>query len=645
MTTIQGPLAMAYMSGQAGLRASVGRLPQASPTACLLCQARRMQCDETKPGCTRCERMRINCPGYREPQKKRRGSPPNKQKTARRRAQDDAGDADAWKEPAPFVGRRWTTYTEKLESRWRDMPACPDEAFESDGNFTVMVPTPFGSIPTRVEVPIGDQARAFFLDNYVRMPTRPDERGSNSFILSILGSGRIEPCFDYAFRAASLAALSTRPSFRRLRAQAQVEYIRAIRAVGEVMQGLARGEGSKTQTLASVLLMAIYETLACPSQQMDAFEAHVRGAVQLIKLLGMENLRSQEGKEMLILARSRMLTLKVLPGHETSFIDTLGESLVPVGYQDILGQLGLLMASLAWQRGRMVQAIESCQYGPEMVAHVRKLMGLKLDISNVFLDAADSFERGDSMPDILARMRTSTSGTAPGPGAPCPPSTQEGVQMAPRHDGSPVLWPRSPSLHTVPASPGSQGRPDAGQTPETHDSGEAGVQMLDFADHKEASFYSACMAGSLLVSHTLVRCLAWISLADGNEPHAYESDPEYLLAAEMARRAIDGIVRCIRYYKTTLVRPTACASPSRPGDVSEFTMIASLSTLYAALVSQFCTEPQRRVLRAALQNIGDEGGIGQVSALLKKQCNIVPRDDIERDRDRIMRARAGFSTR
>ncbi|KAL8286092.1 hypothetical protein RB597_002952 [Gaeumannomyces tritici] len=257
-----------------------------------------MQCDEGKPGYTRCERVRINCPGYREPQKKRRGSPPNKN-TARRQAQGDAG---AWKQPAPFVGQRWVAYTEKLESRWRHMSTCPDEAFENDGKFTVMLPTPFGTIPTCVEVPIADRARAFFLDSYVRAPTRPGERGSNSFILSILGSGSIVPCFEHAFRAASLAALSTRPSFRRPRAQAQVEYIRAIRAVGDAMQSLARGEGSKTQTLESVLLMAIYETLACPSQQIDAFEAHVRGAVQLIKLLSMENLQTPECKEMLILA-------------------------------------------------------------------------------------------------------------------------------------------------------------------------------------------------------------------------------------------------------------------------------------------------------------------------------------------------------
>ncbi|EJT75115.1 hypothetical protein GGTG_08953 [Gaeumannomyces tritici R3-111a-1] len=377
---------------------------QASPTACLLCQARCMQCDEGKPGCARCERMRINCPGYGESQKKRRGSPPNKN-TARRQAQGDAG---ARKQPVPFVGQRWVAYTEKLESRWRHMSTCPDEAFENDGKFTVMLPTPFGTIPTCVEVPIADRARAFFLDSYVRAPTRPGERGSNSFILSILGSGSIVPCFEHAFRAASLAALSTRLSFRRPRAQAQVEYIRAIRAVSDAMQSLARGEESKTQTLASVLLMAIYETLACPSQQIDAFEAHVRGAVQLIKLLGMENLQTPECKEMLILARGLILALKVLPGHETSFTDTLMQSLMPVGYHDMLGQLGLLMASLAWQRGRMVQAIESGQYGP-----------------GVFLDAADSFERGDTIPEILTRMRTSTS-AAPGYGAPCTP-TQDGV--------------------------------------------------------------------------------------------------------------------------------------------------------------------------------------------------------------------------
>ncbi|KLU85803.1 hypothetical protein MAPG_04823 [Magnaporthiopsis poae ATCC 64411] len=611
---VQGPVAMAPFVGSWG---AAERLPQVPPTACLLCQARRTPCDETKPGCRRCEKLRINCPGYREAasQKKRKGPP---QKAAVRRQVHDR-DTKRTK-PVPFVGRSWMTYTEKLESRWRDLPACPDDAFEDDGNFTVMVPTPFGRIPARVEVPIEDQAQAFFLDSYVRAPTRPGERGSNWFILSMLSHGGLEACFDHAFRAASLAALSTRPSFRRLRAKAQVEYVHAIRAVGDAVQGLARGEGSKTQTLASVLLMAIYETLACPSQQIDAFEAHVRGAVQLVSLLGVENLQSEECKEMLVLARSRMLTIKVLPGRETSFTDTLEQSLMPVGYRDMLGKLGLWMASLAWQRGHMVQAMEDGKHSPEVVAKLCKLKKGCQEIAETLLDAADSLEHGESIPNILARQGPFPS-VAPESDRVQPPQSDEGATA--RHNTSPALWPRSPPVKTPSTSPASR------QTPPDTPGSEAAVQMLDFADHKEASFYSTCMAGCLLVSHSIVRCVAWLSFVEGGDSSAYESDPEYLWAAELARRAVSGLVRCIRYYKTALVRPTTpSVPPTRSDDVTDFTMISCVSVLYAALVSQFCTEPQRRLLRAALESIGDEGGIGQVCALLRVS-RVTPRYRVE----------------
>lgn len=121
-----------------------------------------------------------------------------------------------------------------------------------------------------------------------------------------------------------------------------------------------------------------------------------------------------------------------------------------------------------------------------------------------------------------------------------------------------------------------------------HSESEAAVRMLDFAGHKEASFYSTCLAGCLLVGRSIERCVAWLSFVEGGDSSAYESDQEYLLATELVRWAISGLVRCIRYYKTTSVPPT------RSGDVTDFTMISCASVLYVALASQFCTEPQRR---------------------------------------------------
>jgi len=278
---------------------------------------------------------------------------------------------------------------------------------------------------------------------------------------------------------------------------------------------------------------------------------------------------------------------------------------MPVAYPDALGKLALWMASLAWQRGHIVQAIEGGEYGPEVMTKLRKLKESALGIANTLLDAADSFEHGEPIPDIIARQ-------GPFASVVLEPMPQPDQGTPAQHDARPLPWPRSPSTKAPSASLASKL-----SLPDTPDS-EAAVQMLDFADHKEASFYSTCMAGSLMASHSVVRCVAWLSFVEGEEPHACERDPECLLAAELARRAIGGLVRCIRYYKTALVRPTTAGVPPTPsGDVTDFTLISSVSVLYAPLVSQFRTEPQGRLLRAALESIGDEGGIGQVFALLR----------------------------
>ncbi|KAI6320788.1 hypothetical protein MCOR29_005155 [Pyricularia oryzae] len=528
--------------------------------------------------------------------------------------------------------KKWDAFATGLMT----MPVGP--SLLQDSSFTFIVPTPNGAIPAKIDMPVEEQAERYFMEHYVTVPCNPADRGSNSFVPRFLKLPEDEQmlCFRSAFKAASLAALATRPSARSLRARAQSEYVKAIRAVGEAVQGLSKGVGSSTQTLGSILLLTLYEagihrgTLACPSQHLGAFEAHVKGAVQLIMLLGMDELQSQDSKEMVIMARGRMLMLKSLPGYETTHTSSLANSLISVSYRDSLGRLGVWLASLCWRRDEIVNIIKSGQRSPEITAKIRHLKDETSQVARRFYEAAQDIEHGYHLDQIFVKYspllqdlvrRTETLGT---PTA-SPPNNNNNSNDSPSGVGSGLNSPDdAASTPSEAASDGSTIDVER-EFPPRH---------MNFRDHREASFYTSSMVAALVIQNTVIRCIAWLHLDDEDEadPNAYERSPEYVDAALLASRAVGGIVSTMSYYKLSLLEHDITDSGRGVG-APYANVITMLSAFYGALVSQFATEAQKRYLRQELLIMANEGGIAQISAFLENQTVVVPRDDIIRDRE------------
>ncbi|TLD31173.1 hypothetical protein PspLS_03012 [Pyricularia sp. CBS 133598] len=519
--------------------------------------------------------------------------------------------------------KKWDSYATNLMM----MPVGP--SLLQDSSFTFIVPTPNGAIPAKIDMPVDEQAERYFMEHYVTVPSYPGDRGSNSFVPRFLKLPEDEQmhCFRSAFKAASLAALATRPSARSLRARAQSEYVKAIRAVGEAVQGLSKGVGSSTQTLGSILLLTLYEagihwrTLACPSQHLGAFEAHVKGAVQLIMLLGMDELQSQDSKEMVIMARGRMLMLKTLPGYETAHTSSLANSLISVSYRDSLGRLGVWLASLCWRRDEIVNIIKSGRREPESIAKLRHIKDETSQVGRKFYEAAQDIENGLRLDQIFAKYgpllqeltrRTDPPATPSPPTNECPSGTSSGFN-------SPDEAASTPSEA---ASDGSTIDVER-ELPPRH---------MQFRDHREASFYLSSMVAALVIQNTVIRCIAWLHLEEEeSNPGAYERSPEYVEAALLASRAVAGVVNTISYYRVSLLQHDITDSG---GSAPYANVITMLSAFYGALVSQFATEAQRRYLRQQLEIMANEGGIAQILAFLGNQTVVVPKDDIKRDRER-----------
>ncbi|TLD16839.1 uncharacterized protein PgNI_02319 [Pyricularia grisea] len=537
-----------------------------------------------------------------------------------------------WRDSVSFY-----MYADKTIKKWDScttntmtMPVGP--SLLQDSSFTFIVPTPNGAIPAKIDMPVDEQAERYFMEHYVTVPSHPGDRGSNSFVPKFLKLPDEEQmlCFKSAFRAASLAALAARPSARGLRARAQSEYVKAIRAVGEAVQGLSKGVGSSTQTLGSILLLTF--------QHLGAFEAHVKGAVQLIMLLGMDELQSQDSKEMVIMARGRMLMLKTLPGYETAHTSSLANSLMSVSYRDSLGRLGVWLASLCWRRDEIVRTIKSGRREPELLARLRHIKNDTIQVGRKFYEAAQDVEQGYRLDQIFAKygplLQDLTRRTDP-PATPEPSNNNES----------------SPSG----LSSGFNSPDEAVSTPSEAASDGSTIEVeqdfpprhMTFRDHREASFYLSSMVATLVIQNTVIRCIAWLHMVEVEEedegeeqqqqhienPRAYERSPEYIEAAMLASRAVGGIVNCISYYRRSLLQHDTADLGS--GVVAPYAnVISMLSAFYTGLVSQFATQAQRRYLRRELEVMANEGGIAQISAFLGNQTVVVPKDDIRRDRER-----------
>ena len=199
--------------------------------ACRPCLARRVKCDETKPVCRKCQKSKRPC-SYRD-----------------------------------FFEIRLRDETEstirKARSATQRKPlASPDSVGEDSGNGKLVLAAP-------PQFPLDEQAKCFFLENFV--VNRPVDRGEGTFkfIVSYLKSqspGDSDSVRSASFTAASMAALAGRPNARSLLPKAQAYYDRALAKLKKSLEGSEKT--GDNDCLAAVILLSIYEVSAslptCP---------------------------------------------------------------------------------------------------------------------------------------------------------------------------------------------------------------------------------------------------------------------------------------------------------------------------------------------------------------------------------------------
>jgi hypothetical protein len=150
-------------------------------------------------------------------------------------------------------------------------------------------------------------APCYFHFNFIVTPHQRIIRGFNEYLGQIAASRPQLPQFEFVFNACAMASLSQQAADgRRLKAKALENYTRALAATSTALW-----DPKKTlqdETLASVLLLALFENITAASSSLSAWCSHIEAAVRIVKARGHNQFRTKVASDMFVAVRTFMVS-------------------------------------------------------------------------------------------------------------------------------------------------------------------------------------------------------------------------------------------------------------------------------------------------------------------------------------------------
>ncbi|KAF3348582.1 Protein GCY [Verticillium dahliae VDG2] len=307
---------------------------------CKLCKLRRIKCDEVKPFCMKCKKAKRDCPGYSDPfEAKIRDQTQATIRRFRKMRGDTTGAENRTSPPqapfteclqTPFTSHKQTTTTSAMAVLHRRNGSSNSNSSNSSLDSLMSTSSTSSTssdgdngradqyIPLSIINHLEDRATSYFLSEFVLIPMREGNlpvRGYFPWVPKFMSKTQPAKVFLSAFRATSLASIATQHGktvIGSALSAAQRHYLVAVRAMNQAIQDptLAKSD----ETLAAVLLLALYETLVTSSRgSIKEYINHMKGAAMMVKLRGEQGLATQEGEAMFTTTRNHVLGFSCLP--------------------------------------------------------------------------------------------------------------------------------------------------------------------------------------------------------------------------------------------------------------------------------------------------------------------------------------------
>ncbi|KAJ6779860.1 hypothetical protein PWT90_00857 [Aphanocladium album] len=254
---------------------------------CYLCRSRKIKCDETKPFCNHCRKSKRQCPGYpvvtdthtRPYTDVRR---PGKKKGAGIHDGSSSDDDDE------YLGKCWVTHAMQR----------------------VSVSPPMDST---IKIPLSDAASCHFLSKWVLLPPEGTNRGLYGFLLPLQKKAAQGSPFYLAFKACSLSSLSRQGLDPAIQRQAASYYVKALAATSSALS--RPSVATSDATLATVLLLALYEIQSATTRGGYGWGSHIAGSMQLMNSRSWKKLNSEVGMGLFVAILLGMLTGTTAPAN------------------------------------------------------------------------------------------------------------------------------------------------------------------------------------------------------------------------------------------------------------------------------------------------------------------------------------------
>ncbi|KAK7552588.1 hypothetical protein IWX49DRAFT_559987 [Phyllosticta citricarpa] len=272
---------------------------------CQTCKSRRIRCDEGRPTCQNCQKSGRSCPGFpdefdlmfrnenaavvrrvRRQASKTRSSPTT---TNSRPSSDSPQDGDDEKQILPPAQGSSVARTDSFENAAR-----PQRLTFASG----------------IKMSIETQATSFFFQNFVIPPQKSTTVDTFlNCLVPYYNSANISSALHLATNAVSLSAFSKDPSRGQTAQEAGRAYGKALRKVGEALQDPA--SAATDETILSILLFALYESITSTNDSITAWKNHVSGAVTLTKLRGADGFSTVQSRKIFHAVRAMMLSCAI----------------------------------------------------------------------------------------------------------------------------------------------------------------------------------------------------------------------------------------------------------------------------------------------------------------------------------------------
>lgn len=152
---------------------------------------------------------------------------------------------------------------------------------------------------------IEDRATGFFVANYVLGMNGPS-RGHLDYIGDVSRTQVLDEALICSMKAVGLAGFAHAEHAPSLMKNARYQYMRALNCTNAALRDPV--EVKKDTTLLAIITLGIFETITgCTQRTLQDWAQHINGAAAVIKLRGPDQIKSPQGRRMLIQVASSLM--------------------------------------------------------------------------------------------------------------------------------------------------------------------------------------------------------------------------------------------------------------------------------------------------------------------------------------------------